>query len=88
MGLINDDSVVFFEKWVSLGFGQQNPIGHQFDRRLVTGVISKADLITHILADGSAQLLRNSFSGTCGGNTTRLRMANESTLVDFAATQG
>jgi hypothetical protein len=32
--------------------------------------------------------LGNTFGSTCGGNTTWLRMANQSTLMDFASAQG
>ena len=50
-------------------------------------MIRKTDLIPNILAYGGTQLLGNTFGSTCGGNTTRLSMANQSTLVDFASAQ-
>ncbi|MNV06135.1 hypothetical protein D3C71_964970 [compost metagenome] len=77
MRFIDDDGVVLHQQAILLDFSQQNPVGHQFDHRVVADVIAK----THFIADATTrlrlQLLGNTVRHGTRRQTTRLGMTNQ-----------
>ena len=57
--LVDDDGVVGLQQRVSLGFGQQNAVGHQFDGRVFAQTVLKPHLETHHLAQRRLQFFGN-----------------------------
>ena len=45
VGLVDDDRIVSIQEPIGLCFGQQDPVGHQFDERLRSRLIAEANLI-------------------------------------------
>ena len=87
MSLIDDEGVIGTKLGISLSLGKQDAISHQLDGGALTGLVSKTHLITHVLADGSAQLLGYALRCGCRSDTARLCMSNEAAAVDSAPTK-
>ena len=79
MRFINDDGVVFIQKPIIRHLGQQDPVGHQANNRVVIAGFVKAHLKTHGFAQWLAQLLGNPLRHTTRRQSTRLSMANQTT---------
>ena len=62
MRLINNDGVIGFQKRITLGFGQKNAIGHEFDLSAMLRAVGKANFETHPLP----QFRTGFFSQTLG----------------------
>ncbi len=78
MGFIDDQRVVLVEPVVTLGFGQEDAIGHQFDVTLRPRNIGKPDLVTDHLAKGTLHFLADATGNAARGDATRLSVADES----------
>ena len=81
VGFVDDDRVVAFEEAVVLGFGQQNPIGHQLDQRVGIALILKPHLIADQCAQRRPQFLGHATGHAARGDTPGLRMANQTVLT-------
>jgi len=76
---IHDEGVVAVQPGVSLGFRQENPIGHNLDVTIPGGFFMKTDFITYGLPGGFPQLRGNSSGNGGGGDPARLGAPDEST---------
>ena len=88
MRLVDDQSVIGFEKWVVLRLGQQDAVGHQFDTGCLAQPVLKADLETHHLTQR-----RFEFFGDALGDRTRcdapgLGVANHLAVLTAPEQQG
>ncbi len=79
--LIDDDGVVVFQQRIGLRFGQQDTVRHQLDGRALRQGIGKAHLEADRLAQRRAEFLRNALGGRGGGDTARLRVADQAFLA-------
>ena len=77
MRLVNDDRVVGLEQRVGLRFGQQNAVGHEFDRGVAAQAILKAHLETHHVTERRLEFLGDALGDRTRGNAARLRVADE-----------
>ena len=83
MRLVDDEGVIGVQQRVSLGFGQQNAVGHQLHRGVAAQFVSKPHLVTHHLAQRRVKFLGDAFGYRAGRDAPRLGMANQ-----FAALPG
>ena len=72
--LIDNDRIVGEEGRVSLGFRQQDTVGHELDISLRTDLIGKAHLVTHRLTHRTIELRCNPGRHRARRDTPRLRM--------------
>ncbi len=78
MSLIHNEGVVAVQPGVSLGFSQENPVGHNLDVTLPGGFFMKTDFIAHGLPGGFPQLRGNSPGNGGGGDPAWLGAPDES----------
>ena len=81
MGLIDDDRVIGIQQGVALGLGQQNTIGHEFDRGLGTELVVEPDLVAHHIAQGGVQFLGNALGHRGRSNSSGLCVADPTWLA-------
>ena len=77
VGFIDNQGVVLVQKAVVLDFRQQDTVCHHLDPGRLGGVIGETHLITHLLPDLLAQLLRNPGRHTACRNPPGLGMAHQ-----------
>ena len=53
---IDDDGVVCAQRWIALGFRQQDAVCHQLDISPRAYIVGKADLVAHCFAQGTVKL--------------------------------
>ena len=75
--LVDDQRVVGFQQRVGLRLGQQDAVGHQLDRGIFRQPVVEAHLVAHHLAQRRAQFLGDAFGHAGGGDTARLRVADQ-----------
>ena len=75
--LVDNDGVVLLQQGILLGLRQQDAVRHQLDVAARLGLVAEADLEPHVPPEGCAQFLRNPRGDTAGGDTARLRVADE-----------
>ena len=49
MRFVDDDRIVFLQKTIGLGLGQQDPIGHQLDVGQLARLIIESDFVSDLL---------------------------------------
>ena len=76
MGLIENEGVVFRKQRVALGFGQENPVGHQLDASLRAAAVLETDLAADFTAPGDVELLGNAARNRERGHSARLGATN------------
>ena len=76
MRFIDDQRVVLHQHAILLDFGQQNTVRHQFDQRVVTDLIGKADFIADRVAKRGVQLIGNTVRHRTRRQTSRLGVAD------------
>ena len=74
-------SVVLLEEAVALGFGQQDPVGHQFHAGVRPDLVGESDGIADRPTDLASEFGGDPFCDGAGSDTARLGMADE----EFAA---
>src|SRR5690625_3472002 len=62
VSLIDDNGIVFAQERITLGFSQQDTVGHQLDGGIVPAFVIKTDLITNPAPQGCLQLIGNTLS--------------------------
>ena len=77
MRFVDDQRVVLQELRIALRFGEQNAIRHQLDVGLRRSPVSKANLVADQAAQLAFQFLCDTCGGRAGGDTARLRMADQ-----------
>ena len=81
--LVDDECVIGIEQRVGLGFGQQDAIGHQLDRRVAAKLVGKPHFVAHHLAQRRIELFGDAFGDAGRRNPPRLGVADQ-----FAALTG
>ncbi len=77
VGFVQNDRVVLVQICVALRFGQQNPIGHQFDIGLWRKRLGKPNLEPHVTPQWRGQFLGNPRRNASSSDSPRLRMTDE-----------
>ncbi len=77
MRLVNDQGVIVFKEAISLGFSQQNTIGHDLDQSLLRRAISKSNLKSHFLTKIDPQLIRQPLGDRPGSHPSGLGVPDE-----------
>ena len=77
VGLVNNDRVIGLQQRIGLRFGQQNTVGHQFDRGIPAEPVLKTHFETHYLTQRSLQFFRNALGHRRRCNSAWLGVANE-----------
>ena len=78
MGFINDQGVIAIQKPVGLGFGQEDAVGHHFNKRcLLIHAVRKSDFIPHGPAQGFVHFRCNALSHGHGCDPAGLGAADQ-----------
>ena len=75
--LVDDERVVGRQVGVTLGFGQQDAVGHQLDVGIAADLLGKADLVAHRRTRLGIELLGDTRGGGARGDAARLGVADQ-----------
>ena len=87
MRLVDDDSVVSVQQRIGLGLGQQNAVGHEFDRRIPTQTVMKPHLEADYLPQRRFKLLCDTLGDAGCSDASGLGMANQLTALPCRVVQ-
>ncbi len=90
MGLVDDDRVVGGEEPVPLDLVEQDPVGHDFDQRLLADPVGEADGVAHRPPHLAAEFLGHPFGHRPGRQPAGLGVADHAPnpLADLEADLG
>ena len=75
--LIDNQRVVAAQIAVSLGFGEQDAVGHHLNQIVRTALIGEAHLIAHQIAERRLQFVRHAARHRARGDAARLRTTDK-----------
>ena len=76
VGLVDDDGVVRVEPRIGARLGEQNAVGHHFEKRVAACLVVEAHLDTNDAADAHAEFIGDATRDTARSEAPRLRVSN------------
>ena len=76
MRFVDDQRVVFPQSAITVGFSQQNAVGHHLNKCSVVGAIVETNLVAHRMRAGLFQLMRQPCGKCACGDPAWLCTAN------------
>ena len=73
---VQNDRIVVIEKTIVLGFGEQDAVGHQFDKCLRPRAVAKADFEAHVATQRRPKLVGQPRGDRPRGDAARLSVAD------------
>ena len=76
VGFIHDDAVIFGQRGVALGLGEEDAVGHQFDAGLRIGAVVEPDFAADLPTPAHVQFLGDAAGDSEGCDAARLGAAD------------
>ena len=81
MRFVDNNRVVGLEEWVVLNLVEQDAVGHDLDRGVVSRLVGEADFGADFVAVGHAELFGDTLRDREGGDAARLGATDQAVLA-------